>query len=217
MKRIYVLYSIVLLLGNIVLGQELKKIGPFEGTIQFIQYLGSDTSYYSYDIKDNNIRILNTDIKTNNDEGIYLINLTTKTTTAISPVRRIYKDEPSPAPVKPDGQIKVTKTNNVKTINGYKCTEYIVENATDGIKVTYWIASGNFDFFLPMMNILNRKDVFSEYYMQIENTKGMFPMEAYETDLSDNPKGFMKATRITPKIVATGIFEIPAGYNKFQK
>ncbi len=216
MKKILSLSAAALLIAGVAFGQE-KKAGAFEGSISFMQYNGIDTTYFSYDVKTTHVRIVNTDIKTNNDEGIYLIDLTTKTTLALSPVRKIYKDQPSPAAVKPSGTPKVTKTTNTKTINGYKCTEYDVVDAEEGIKVTYWIATGNFEFFLPMMNILNRKDKFSQYYMVIPSSANMFPMEAYETDMSGVSKGFIKATKVTTGKIANGTFEIPEGYHKFEK
>ncbi len=212
MKKILSLSAAVMLFAGAAFGQK-----SFEGQIDFMQYNGIDTTYFEYYVKTTHVKIVNTDIKTNNDEGIYLIDLTTKTTLALSPVRKIYKDQPSPAPVKPSGTPKVTKTANVKTINGFKCTEYDVADAEEGIKVSYWIASGDFEFFLPMMNILNRKDKFSQYYMAIPNSANMFPMEAYETDMSGASKGFIKATKCIPGKIADGTFAIPAGYNKFEK
>jgi hypothetical protein len=215
-KRI-ILSIITFLTGYSVFSQDLKKSTAFEGSIEFMQCIGTDTTFYSYDIKSTHVRIKNIDVKSNKDIGIYLMDLSAKTTIAISPLRRIYKDEPTPATVKVSGDPKVTKTTNTKTINGYKCTEYVVENAKDGIKISYWIANGNFEFFLPMMNILNRSDNFSLYYMQIKNSQNMFPMEAYETDLSGTAKGFMKATKVTAGTVAAQTFVVPEGYKKFEK
>lgn len=212
MKKIISLSAAALLFAGVAFGQK-----SFEGQIDFMQYNGIDTTYFSYYVKTTHIKIVNTDIKTGNDEGIYLIDLTNKTTLALSPIRKIYKDQPSPAPVKPAGTPKVTKTSNTKTINGLKCTEYDVVDAEEGIKVTYWLASGDFTFFNPMMNVLNRKDKFSQYYMVIPGTTNMFPMEAYETDMSGASKGFIKATKCTSGKIAEGTFAIPAGYNKFEK
>lgn len=212
MKKILSLSAAALLFAGMAFGQK-----SFEGQIDFMQYNGIDTTYFSYYVKTTHVKIVNTDIKTGNDEGIYLIDLTTKTTLALSPIRKIYKDQPSPAPVKPAGTPKVTKTTNTKMINGLKCTEIDVADAEEGIKVTYWVASGDFEFFSPMMNILNRKDKFSQYYMCITGTSNMFPMEAYETDMSGASKGFIKATKCTSGKISDGTFAIPAGYNKFEK
>jgi len=53
--------------------------------------------------------------------------------------------------------------------------------------------------------------------MAITGTANMFPMEAYETDMSGASKGFIKATKVTSGKIADGTFAIPAGYNKFEK
>jgi hypothetical protein len=191
--------------------------GAFEGTIDFIQFNGVDTTYYKYYIKGNHIKIDNVDPKTNNIEGNFLIDLSTKKMTALSPPKKIYFDQPSGPAVQPAGKPAVSKTGKTKTINGYKCNEYLVLDQDEGLKIHFWLASGHFDFFGDMLKILNRKDKFSEYFLVITDTKGMFPMLAEEEDLAGNPKGFMKAVKMDKGAVAADAFEIPKGYKEFKK
>lgn len=191
--------------------------GPFEGTIEFIQSNGVDTSYYEYYIKGNNVKVDNFDPKTKNTEGTFLIDLSTKKMTALSPVRKIYFDQPSGAPVKPGGIPKMTKTGSVKKINGYSCTEYLVVDADEGLKIHYWMATGHFDFFQGMLEVLNRKDKFSEYYLSMPAMKGMFPMLAIEEDIAGVKKGEMKAQKVEKSSVSDDTFKIPAGYKEFKK
>jgi hypothetical protein len=213
MKKLLSISAALMLFAGMAFGQK-----PFEGQIDFWMYNNVDTTYYFYYVKGNHIKITNTDPKTNNDQGYFLIDLSTKKTTALSaPFRHTYFDQPSPAPVKPAGTPKVNKTGKTKTINGYKCEEIVVEDAEEGLKVSFWVATGGFDFFVPMMDILNRKDKFSEYYKAIPKTAGMFPMEATETDMSGAPKGSMKATLVKAGTVSDGTFAIPSGYNKVDR
>ncbi len=191
--------------------------GPFEGTIDFIQSDGIDTSYYKYYVKGNNVKIDNFDRKTKNIEGTFLIDLSTKKMTALSPVRKIYYDQPSGAPIKPGGTPKMTKTGASKKINGYTCNEYLVVNADEGKKIHYWMASGHFDFFQGMLEILNRKDPFSVYYLSMPAMKGMFPMLAIEEDIAGNKKSEMKAEKIDKGAISDDTFKIPAGYKEFKK
>lgn len=226
MKKIYSLITVAVLACSIAVAQQANKSagtkasaapGPFEGTITFIQSNGIDTSYYEYYVKGNKVKVDNFDPKTKNVEGTFLIDISTKKMTALSPVRKIYFDQPSGAPVKPTGTPKAAKTNNTKKINGYTCTEYVVVNGDEGTKIHFWLAKGRFDFFADMLKILNRKDKFSEYYLQIPSIQGMFPMLATQEDLSGNIKGEMKAQKMDKTTVSDDTFSIPAGYKEFKK
>lgn len=223
MKKLYAVIAFLAMASSLTIAQTKSTgtkavTGPFEGIIDFMQSNGIDTSLYKYSIKGNNVRIENYDPRTKNSEGIYLIDLSTKKMTALSPVRKIYFDQsPTGAAAQPSGTAVVTKTANVKKINGYTCTEYDVTDATEGTKIAYWMASGHFDFFNGMMQVLNRKDKFSEYYMQIKNSTGMFPMLAIQYDMSGNNKGEMKAQDVKRAVVTDDNFKIPAGYKEFKK
>lgn len=225
MKKLYSFLTISFLATAVAFGQTAHKAagggaaaaGPFEGTITFIQSNGIDTSFYEYYVKGNKVKVDNFDPKTKTTEGTFIIDLTTKKMTAISPVRKIYFDQPSGAPVKPTGTPKAAKTNNTKKINGYTCTEYVVVDAEEGMKIHYWLAKGRFDFFTGMLQVLNRKDKFSEYYLEIPAIQGMFPMLATQEDLSGAVKGEMKADKMDKATVSDDAFNIPAGYKEFKK
>ncbi|HXB12036.1 MAG TPA: DUF4412 domain-containing protein [Bacteroidia bacterium] len=223
MKKLYFLISITILSVSIASAQQKKAAaakpaaGPFEGTIDFMQMNGADTSYYKYYVKGNNIKVDNPDHKTGNSEGVFLIDLSTKKMTALSPVRKIYFDQASGAPAKAGGPPKTTKTGATKKINGYTCNEYLVVDAEEGLKIHYWMAAGHFDFFTGMLTILNRKDKFSEYFLSMTGMTGMFPMMATEEDISGAKKGEMKASNIVKTSLTDDTFSIPAGYKEFKK
>jgi|SRR6185312_5458556 len=219
MKKLLTLTAAALLTAGAAFGQ--KAGGGFEGQIDFWSYNGVDTSYYTYYVKGNHIKVSNTDPKSNNDEGNYLVDLSTKKNTALSPVRHVYFDQPSPAAVKPAGSPKVTKTANTKTILGLKCTEYVVEDAEEGIRIHYWMTGTTYGFVYELLKVLNRKDKFSEYllylYSSTKGTEGMMPIVADQTDMSGASKGAMQTTKVTPGNVVDGTFSIPAGYKEFKK
>lgn len=223
MKKIFLLTVATVLITSLGTAQQHKgagtkqAAGPFEGTIEFIQSNGIDTSFYEYYVKGNNVKVDNFDPKTKNIEGTFLLDLAAQKMTAVSPVRKIYFNQAASAPAKPTGTPTSTKTGATKKINGYTCTEYVVVDAEEGMKIHYWLASGHFDFFVGMLKILNRKDKFSEYYLQIPAIQGMFPMLAYQEDLSGNKKGEMKAVKLIKSQVSDDTFKVPAGYKEFQK
>jgi hypothetical protein len=211
MKKIFSFSAALILMGTVATAQ------AFEGTIDFQKYNGVDTTYFKYYVKGDKVKIDSYDPKTSNDEGSYLIDLTTKKTTALSPVRKIYFDQPPGAAAKPAGTPTVTKTGKTQVINGYKCTEYLVLDADEGLKVHFWMTSGHFDFFNGLLQLLARKDKFSEYYQVITGTTGMFPMLATEEDLAGNQKEWMKAVKVDKGTIAATTFDIPKGYKEFKK
>jgi hypothetical protein len=224
MKKLFLLAVSLTITASFAIAQKGAKTGgaaapagPFEGTIDFIQSNGIDTTHYKYFVKGNNIKVDNPDPRTGNSEGMFLIDLTTKKMTALSPVRKIYFDQPSGVPVKPGGTPTMSKTGSVKKINGYNCTEYLVVDAEEGLKIHYWMAGGHFDFFSGMLQVLNRKDKFSEYYLAMPEMKGMFPMLAVEEDIAGTKKGEMKAMNVTKSTLGDDTFKIPAGYKEFKK
>jgi|SRR6185312_782117 len=213
MKKLLLITSFITSAASFAIAQT----GSFEGTIDFIQSNGIDTSVYKYYVKGNNIKVDNPDPKTKVSEGMFLIDLSTKKMTALSPVRKIYFDQPSGAPAKPGGTPVVTKTKNVKKVLGYTCTEYDVVDQEEGIKIQFWMAAGHFDFFTGMLQVLNRKDKFSEYFLSMTGMQGMFPLLATQSDLNGTKKGEMKALAITKAAQGDDVFKIPAGYKEFKK
>lgn len=194
-----------------------KPPAEFEGVIQFLQTNGIDTSYYAYYVKGNKVKLDNFDPSAKSVEGSFLVDLTTKKMTTISPVRKIYFDQPSGAPVKPSGNVKAVKTGKKQIIFGYTCFEYVAEDEMEGVKIYYWLAAGHFNFFNGTLKILNRKDRSSEYYLQIPQTPGLFPMLSIEEDMKGTKKNELKVTKIEKRELKDDIFAIPFGYKEFKK
>lgn len=195
----------------------LGMFAQFEGTIAFTKKTAYDTINYLYYVKGDKIRLDELNSKTGKVEGTFLIDLKAGTMTSLSHDRKMYLEQKTPAPTKPAGETKVEKTKNTKTINGYKCTEFKVTNATENTIVSHWLAAGKFTFFTKMMNLLNRKDKFSVYFQQIKGTEGMFPMHSTLSAMDGKVTETMDATKVEKKVIDAGMFAIPAGYTKFDK
>ncbi len=194
-----------------------KAVPQFEGIIEFFQTNGIDTSIYAYYVKGDKVKLDNFDPITKNTEGAFLVDLHSKKLTTISPVRKIYFDQASGAPVKPSGSVKVVKTGKKQVLAGYTCWEYVATDQVEGVQIHYWLASGHFNFFLGTLQILNRKDKSSEYFLQIPQTQGMFPMLSIEEDINGSKKNELKVTRIERKELKDDTFAIPFGYKEFKK
>lgn len=189
----------------------------FEGIIEFKKTTTTDTINYLYYVKDNNVRIDEVGSRSRKVEGSFLVNLDAKSMKSLNHERKLYMDQPTPSEPVLKGSCTVTKGQNVKNLQGYKCSEQIVTNNTEGVVITYYLADGKFTFFDKLLRQLNRKDKASIYYLQIPETKNMFPMLSIQTDLKGKETGRLEVTKITKKALTADTFDIPKGYNKFEK
>jgi len=131
--------------------------------------------------------------------------------------RKLYMDQPTPAAPVIKGTCNVKKGQNVKNLQGYKCQEYIVTNNEEGTIISYYLADGKFAFFDKLLMQLNRKDKSSTYFLKIPDVKNTFPMLSIQTDLSGKETGRLEVTKITKKEIDASMFDMPKGYNKFEK
>jgi hypothetical protein len=189
----------------------------FEGTIEFKQQTTLDTQSYIYYIKGDKVRIDNIS-KVRKVEGSFIIDLKDNKMIFLSHERKLWGEQQSPMAATVNGKPEVTKTKNTKTIQGFKCTEYVVKNKDENTQISFWIASGKFDFFDRLLKVLNRKDKPAVYYQQITGLPdGDFPFLAVESPMDGKERGRLEVTKIDKKVIDAKMFEIPAGYLKFEK
>ena len=189
----------------------------FEGSIEFKRILPNDTSVYIYHIKGQKVRIdeMGSDGKT--VEGSMIVNLTDKKVFALSHDRKLYMERASKAEDQGKSKMEIEKGTNSKFINGYKCAQWRVKNKEKDSEITYWVAEGQFDFFAPLLQVINRKYNFATFYLQVPDTKGFFPMLAVERSMLRDEKGRLQVTKVTGKTIDSSLLEIPKGYTKVDK
>jgi len=187
----------------------------FEGKIEFTKTIGPVTANYTYYIKDQFVRV--EEIGENGElQGIMIVDSEKNTVTALSPERKMFIDVPNGRePKKVD--IDVQKTDNKKTINGVECTEWIVGCVGDGREAAYWVADGDYNFFVPMLNTLNRKDKLAVYFNLIPDVNGFFPLEGVERKINGTEISRLQVNNIARGTQPDRLFEIPAGYSKFER
>jgi hypothetical protein len=193
-----------------------QATGPFEGTINFNKTTGSTVQKYKYVVKDEKIRI--EDFGTDGTlQGVMLVNTKTNKVYSLSPDRKLYMDMPSKSP-KSDQKITLKKTTNSKTVEGYKCTEWQAVCEDEKRVISYWMAEGGFEFFIPLLKTLNRKDKLAVYFLKLEGTAGMFPMIGTEKKNDGTVISELKVTGIKKETIKdVTVFDIPKGYSKFEK
>lgn len=188
----------------------------FEGTIEFTKKNYFDETKYIYYISSTMVRIdeLKKDGKIS---GTMLVNLKSKTVTAINHDRKLHMNIKSKPSIKDLSNSEIFKTNEKKTILGYNCVKWTVSNADFKSKAEYWvIEKGNYFFFKDLLTALNRKDKEALYFMQIPRNAGFFPIIGEEKGFDGKLKSRLETTKMTKGKIASSKFNIPTGYEEFK-
>ena len=208
-------YILSLTIFSLLLFMVHSSNAQFQGSIQFNKTVGSMNIDYKYYVKDNMVRI--EEISDEGlVEGIQLVDYKENKIFAISPERKLYLEAPirrSAADIK----VEVNKTEKVKTILGQDCKQIVVINREQDRKIVYWVTDGNYSFFIPLLEALNRKEKQALYYLKIKGLNNYWPMKSSEYVLST---GDLVSEMITKSIDETeqraSLFEIPNDYSKFE-
>lgn len=187
----------------------------FEGIIEFTKTTGPVVTNYKYYVKGDRVRI--EEISARGEvQGIMLVDTRDKSVSAISPERKLYMDVPNMRLPK-DVATTVQKTNEMRDMAGYKCEKWVVKSGPEDRVITYWVAADAFDFFVPLLETLNRKDEQAVFFLEIKENKGVFPMLGIENKGDGAEVSRLEVTKVTKGAQKPSLFEIPAGYNKFER
>lgn len=187
----------------------------FEGVIEFTKTTGPVVTNYKYHVKGDRVRI--EEIGARGDiQGIMLVDTRDRTVTAVSPERKLYMDVPNMRLPK-EVESQVTKTTEQKEMAGYTCEKWLVKSAREDRQMTYWVAADEFNFFIPLLETLNRKDEQAIFFLQIKDSMGVFPMLGVEQKMDGAEVSRLEVTNVVKAAQKASLFEIPAGYNKFER
>lgn len=204
-----------LALALAVLSLPALRAQSFEGVIEFTKTTGPVVTNYKYYVKGDRIRI--EEISSRSEvQGIMLVDTRDRTVTAISPERKLYMDVPNMRLPK-EVETQVQKFPDMKEIAGYKCEKWVVKSAKEDRQITYWVAADEFNFFIPLLETLNRKDEQAVFFLQIKDAKGVFPMLGVEQKMDGAEVSRLEVVRVTKGVQKPALFEIPAGFNKFER
>lgn len=204
-----------MILAMVLVSTAVLTAQSFEGILEFTKTKGPIVSTYKYYVKGDHIRVEEIN-KDGNVEGIMLVNTKENTVVALSPERKVYMDVPNNRTL-PVPNVDVAKMKNRKEIQGYQCSEWKVTSKSDGRVVTYWMAEGKFDFFIPLLNTLKRKENLSNYYLALSGAEGMFPMFGMETTTDGTEVEKLEVTNVRELTIGMDFFVIPTEYTKFEK
>lgn len=187
----------------------------FEGVVEFTKTTGPVATSYKYFVKGERIRI--EEISARGEvQGIMLVDTRDKTVTALSPERKLYMDVPNMRLPK-EVEAQVQKTSEMREIAGYKCEKWTVKSTKEDRQLAYWVAADEFNFFIPLLETLNRKDEQAVFFLKITDAQGVFPMLGIEQKMDGAEVSRLEVSKVTKAPQKAALFEIPAGYNKFER
>jgi len=184
----------------------------FQGVIDFRKSNLQEKVYYSYSVKGNKVRI---DEKSPDGVTIIatlLVDLSSKEILALSHDRKLYMTREAKTTERVNGSPKIIRSGNHRFIGDNDCEQWRVKNESDNTETSYWVTKGNYDFFLPLLGVLGRKDLFATYYLAIPGREGFFPIDAVERDLQRNEKGRLEVLKISNKTLDDNLFTVPKNY-----
>lgn len=206
-----VLALTLLLSANFLMAQ-------FGGSIEFKYFTQKDTTNNVYLIKDQTVKLDQYGRKSGSVEGSFIFDLNSKTIRFVNPKRKVWGEHKSETAPVIKGECVVSKGAGSKTLQGVKCSEYLVKNAEENTVITYWIAQGKYDFFIPLLRLWNRKDKQSIYFNQIKDLPaGSMPLLSEEKQISDGKVVTrLEVTKINKAAVEASRMSIPSEYKKFE-
>ena len=194
-----------------------SKTESFEGVINLVQESYYDTTYFTYYVKDENVRI----DKFDNDHQIIqslLIYIPKQEIYILSPSKKLYtKSEVTKEADYSDKNFIITKSENHREINGITCYQWRVKNVERNTEVAYWVSQKDFYFFEDLIKLINRTEKTFEFFEKIPETQGFFPMLSVERTLLRKEKSRISVINITNKEISNSIFSIPSDYELVSK
>jgi len=189
----------------------------FEGSITFQKVTMADTSYNVYHVKDNMVRI----DELNNHKKLvsyHLVDLEAKSIVLVDPSKSSFANIPVHFAEKTkDPNIKVSKTENQKSLLGINCVQWIAKNEKEKTQIIYWVAGSEFSFFDQLLRIQNKTEKKNLYYLQIDNSRGYLPLESTERTMTWQVKMAICATNIKKAKLSNNLFKVPNGYKDINK
>jgi len=184
----------------------------FEGRIDVVQKTHYETSYFSYFVKDNDVRI----DKFDKDRKIIqslIIRIDKQEIFILSPTKKLYTQlQISSAKKLESNHYKILKTENSRIINGAECYQWRVKNIERNTEVAYWVLQNNFYFFEDLVKLLNKTDKTYEFFEKIPGNQGFFPMLSVERTLLRKEKLRTYVVNINTKKINSSKFSIPDDY-----
>jgi len=186
----------------------------FEGFIQFDWTKNKEKTTYQYFVKGDFVRAveISADGKV---KGVLLVNTKTGDQITMNPEKKLLSRVNNHAVAFIPAQVR--STDNPSWVHGYECRDFVATHEELGVFCEYTIAKGNFDFFIPMINTLKRKENLVLFYASIPDMKGGFPMIGEEKDSDGKLIMRLEVTHVVEATVDDALFSVPTDYEEFKR
>lgn len=184
----------------------------FEGKIEVVHKSHYDTSFFTYFVKSNHVRIDKFDSDHTIEQSL-LINLENKQVYILSPAKKMYTQlEVKTNSNSNSDNYTILKTENSRMVGDYQCYQWRVKNKERNTEIAYWVSQNNFYFFEDLVKLINNTDNTYEFFGKIPETQGFFPMLSVERTLLRREKSRTYVVNISDNEVSKDLFKIPADY-----
>lgn len=188
---------------------------PFEGVIFFQKVDNKDVTYFRYYVKGNHIRI--EDVNEGGVlNGILLIDMEKESLKMLSCSAQMYIDVPV-AEESEKPKVKIDRTGEVRMILGKECELWKVVNMADYSSYEFWVNEGEYNFFTPMLKMLNRNDNIALAWVSSMMGQNYFPFEGVEYSSTGKLLTKLEVIEIKNKELDLHLFDIPENYSLFEK
>ncbi|MCG8411694.1 MAG: DUF4412 domain-containing protein [Bacteroidales bacterium] len=189
-----------------------EDLSSFEGSIEMVQKSFYETSYFTYFVKNNKVRIDKFDRNHDITQSI-IVNVKEKQVYILSPEEKLYvKLNLGQNLSDIENKYTILKTGNSRLVNGYKCYQWRVKNIEKNTEVAYWVWQNNFYLFSDLVKLLIKADNTYCFFNEIPETYGFFPMLSVERTLLRREKLRTSVVNINPQKLDVNRFNIPQDF-----
>ncbi len=212
----FIWYSVVLLAVASFFSFKYLSTDNFEGMISYEKISMTDTVKLDYYIKDHKVRINKTD-KNGKITEFTIIDFDENTYTVLNPrLKKFVTKELHPKDAVVDEQISVTKTQNYKYLQGYKCYQWLVRSKKYNTVVVFWVADEHYNLYDDLLKSLDDTEKISGYYAHIQQADGYIPLQSIERSWLRDPRMELTAKKIKKTALKDYYFTIPKNYQAFE-
>lgn len=202
-----------LLVFLFLLVQPSEKQEVFQGSINIQKESLYESSFLTYHVKDNMVRIEEYD-EEKELQTVLLADLISRKVIAMNPEKKVYKrihTRPY-SELMTSNNYEVIKTDYRRKVNGFTCYQWRVRNKDLNTEIAYWVINENFSFWDDLLKLLNNSENNYSFYLRIPNNDGFIPVLAVERTLVRNEKVRYSITNIMKSDLDNSLFEVPPDY-----
>ncbi len=190
-----------------------NDVNSFEGSINIVEKNCYNTFYYTYKVKNQNVRIDEFN-KENKLLKSLLIDTDKETVFVLDSKNKAYANIKVKSVNNDLHNYMVIKSSNNRMVNGFKCYQWRVKNTKKNTEIAFWVTSNDLYFFEKLVKILNRTNENFMFFSRISESYGFFPMLTVERTLLRKEKNRIEVVKIKPENINNSVFIIPSDYKE---